>query len=83
MRNDVLRMEGITKIYGNGILANDSVDFSLREGEIHALMGENGAGKSTLMNILFGMQQPTAGKIILRGKEVQIRSSAEALAMGI
>jgi ABC-type uncharacterized transport system ATPase subunit len=83
LRNDVLRMEGITKIYGNGILANDSVDFSLREGEIHALMGENGAGKSTLMNILFGMQQPTAGKIILRGKEVQIRSSAEALAMGI
>ena len=83
LRNDVLRMEGITKIYGNGILANDSVDFSLREGEIHALMGENGAGKSTLMNILFGMQQPTAGKIILRGKEVQIRSSAEAWAMGI
>ena len=83
LRNDVLRMEGITKIYGNGILANDSVDFSLQEGEIHALMGENGAGKSTLMNILFGMQQPTAGKIILRGKEVQIRSSAEALAMGI
>ena len=83
LRNDVLRMEGITKIYGNGILANDSVDFSLREGEIHALMGENGAGKSTLMNILFGMQQPTAGKIILRGKDVQIRSSAEALAMGI
>ena len=83
LRNDVPRMEGITKIYGHGILANDSVDFSLREGEIHALMGENGAGKSTLMNILFGMQQPTAGKIILRGKEVQIRSSAEALAMGI
>lgn len=80
---DILRMEGITKIYGNGILANDSVDFSLREGEIHALMGENGAGKSTLMNILFGMEQPTEGKIFLRGEEVHIHNSSEALAMGI
>ncbi|MCI7640240.1 MAG: ABC transporter ATP-binding protein [Clostridiales bacterium] len=83
MSGDILRMEGITKIYGNGILANDNVDFNLREGEIHALMGENGAGKSTLMNILFGMQQPTSGKIILRGEEVHIRNSAEALSMGI
>lgn len=83
LSNDILRMEGITKIYGNGILANDNVDFNLREGEIHALMGENGAGKSTLMNILFGMQQPTSGKIILRGKEVKIRNSSEALSMGI
>ena len=81
--NDILRMEGITKIYGNGILANDNVDFNLREGEIHALMGENGAGKSTLMNILFGMQQPTSGKIILNGNEVKLRSSAEALSLGI
>lgn len=83
MSNDILRMEGITKIYGNGILANDNVDFNLREGEIHALMGENGAGKSTLMNVLFGMQQPTSGKIILHGQEVRIRSSAEALSLGI
>lgn len=83
MSKDILCMEGITKIYGNGILANDNVDFNLREGEIHALMGENGAGKSTLMNILFGMQQPTSGKIILRGQEVKIRNSAEALSMGI
>ena len=65
MEQDVLRMEGITKIYGNGILANDNVDFYLRQGEIHALMGENGAGKSTLMKILFGMEKPTSGKRIL------------------
>lgn len=83
MGQDVLRMEGITKIYGNGILANDQVDFCLREGEIHALMGENGAGKSTLMNILFGMEKPTSGRIILNEKEVQIPNSAAALSMGI
>ena len=83
LSKDILRMEGITKIYGNGILANENVDFTLREGEIHALMGENGAGKSTLMNILFGMQQPTSGKIFLNGGEVKIRNSSEALSMGI
>ena len=83
MQKDILRMERITKVYGNGVLANDHVDFTLREGEIHALMGENGAGKSTLMNILFGMEQPTSGKIILNGEEVHFRSSAEALKMGI
>ena len=83
MEQDVLRMEGITKIYGNGILANDNVDFYLRQGEIHALMGENGAGKSTLMKILFGMEKPTSGKIILNGTEVSIPNSASALSMGI
>lgn len=83
LEQDVLRMEGITKIYGNGILANDNVDFYLRQGEIHALMGENGAGKSTLMKILFGMEKPTSGKIILNGTEVSIPNSASALSMGI
>ena len=82
MSEYILEMRGITKTFP-GVKALDNVDLTLRKGEIMALMGENGAGKSTLMNILFGMQQPTAGKIILRGKEVQIRSSAEALAMGI
>ena len=45
---DILRMEHITKIYGNGFIANNGIDFSVRKGEIHALAGENGAGKSTL-----------------------------------
>ena len=49
MAQDILKMEGITKIYPNGVMANKDVNFSVRAGEIHALMGENGAGKSTLM----------------------------------
>ena len=55
----VVRMKGITKVYPNGIAANQNVDFEVKEGEIHALMGENGAGKSTLMKMLFGLEQPT------------------------
>lgn len=51
MNEDLLVMSKITKIYPNGVMANDKVDFSVKAGEIHALMGENGAGKSTLMKI--------------------------------
>lgn len=80
--SELLKMDKITKIYP-GVVANYQVDFSLNEGEIHALIGENGAGKSTLMNILFGMQKPTEGKIFLRGKEVSMKSSHDALDLGI
>ena len=52
----VVQMKGITKVYPNGIAANQGVDFDVKKGEIHALMGENGAGKSTLMKMLFGQQ---------------------------
>ena len=55
MAKELLRMEGITKIYGNGFMANKDISFSVNEGEIHALIGENGAGKTTLMKILFGL----------------------------
>ena len=66
--NDIfVRMSGITKVYGNGVLANDNVQLELRKGELHALMGENGAGKSTLMKILFGNEQPDKGTIELDG----------------
>ena len=51
----ILRMENITKIYPNGIMANKGVNFSIAAGEIHGLVGENGAGKTTLMQILFGL----------------------------
>ena len=70
----VLSMEHIMKIYGNGIVANEDVSLKLQKGEIHALLGENGAGKSTLMKVLFGIEQPDEGKIILNGSEVTIKS---------
>ena len=54
MTNNVLEVRGITKRFP-GVLANDHVNFDLRPGEIHALLGENGAGKTTLMNILYGL----------------------------
>ena len=80
---EILSMKNITKVYGNGVLANSHVDFSINKGEIHALMGENGAGKSTLMKILFGTQQPDEGTIQLDGKTVKIASSNDALRLGI
>jgi len=77
-QNDlVVQMKGITKVYPNGIAANQQVDFSVRRGEIHALMGENGAGKSTLMKILFGLEQPTGGEIIVNGEKVLAHESDE------
>ena len=78
----LLSMEHITKIYGNGIVANEDVDLSVRKGEIHALMGENGAGKSTLMKILFGIERPDGGEIWLDGKKVEIASPTVALVLG-
>jgi len=79
----VVQMKGIAKVYPNGIAANRGVDFNVREGEIHALMGENGAGKSTLMKMLFGMEQPTEGEIIVRGERVQLTSPTVAISKGI
>ena len=83
-QNDlVVQMKGITKVYPNGIAANQGVDFSVRRGEIHALMGENGAGKSTLMKMLFGLEQPTSGEIIVNGKTVTLASPMAAISSGI
>ena len=75
-------MRGITKIYP-GVRALDNVSFSVEQGEIHSLLGENGAGKSTLMNVLYGMTTPDAGEILVDGKPVTIRRSAQAIALGI
>ena len=77
-----LEMQGVTKRFP-GVLANDQVDFQLRKGEIHALLGENGAGKSTLMNILYGLYTPDEGKTYLDGKDVTIHSPSDAIANGI
>ena len=66
-----------------GVLACDHVDFDVRRGEVHALLGENGAGKSTLMRILYGLQQPEEGRILRDGAEVTIHSPADAIRQGI
>ncbi len=77
-----LQTKGITKRFP-GVLANDHVDFELRKGEIHALLGENGAGKTTLMNIIYGLYEPDEGEIFLDGKRVEIRTPKDAIAHGI
>ena len=79
----VVQMVGITKVYPNGVAANRGVDFNVKKGEIHALMGENGAGKSTLMKMLFGMEQPTSGDIIVNGEKVHLTSPTAAISKGI
>lgn len=81
-RKPLVVMEGITKRFP-GVLANDAVDFDIRPGEVHTLLGENGAGKSTLMNILYGLYHADAGEIRLRGKPVTINSPSDAIAHGI
>ncbi|MDE0667909.1 MAG: ABC transporter ATP-binding protein, partial [bacterium] len=78
----LLEMRGITKQFP-GVLANDAVDFDLRAGEVHTLLGENGAGKSTLMKILYGMYRPEAGEVLLRGERVAIDSPSAAIERGI
>lgn len=82
-QEEILRMEGITKVYPSGLVANKAIDFSVLRGEIHALAGENGAGKSTLMKILFGVEKPDAGRILYKGQEVRIDSPHAAIRLGI
>jgi simple sugar transport system ATP-binding protein len=78
----VLELRGITKQFP-GVLANDHIDLTLEQGEIHALLGENGAGKTTLMNILYGLYQPDEGEIIVKGKPIKVHSPIDAIAAGI
>ncbi|HET7369017.1 MAG TPA: ABC transporter ATP-binding protein [Gaiella sp.] len=81
-RSLVLEMRHITKRFP-GIVANDDIAFDLREGEVHALLGENGAGKSTLMNILYGLYHPDEGEILIKGKPVQLGSPSAAIDAGV
>jgi general nucleoside transport system ATP-binding protein len=78
----VLELRGITKQFP-GVLANDHIDFDLRRGEVHALLGENGAGKSTLMSILYGLYTADSGEILMSGKPVTISSPKHAIELGI
>jgi simple sugar transport system ATP-binding protein len=80
--NDIIVMKGIHKSFP-GVQALENVDFHLKRGEIHALLGENGAGKSTLIKILTGAERPDKGAIIYDGKEVHIRSTQHAQEIGI
>jgi simple sugar transport system ATP-binding protein len=77
-----LELRGITKRFGS-LVANNAIDFELKRGEIHALLGENGAGKSTLMNVLYGLHQPDEGEILLDGEPVKIDSPRRAIGLGI
>ncbi len=78
----ILEVRQITKRFP-GVIANENVSFSLRRGEILALLGENGAGKSTLMNIIYGLYQPTSGEILVNGRAVKMHSPNDAIAHGI
>jgi len=78
----LLRVEGLTTRFGP-VLANDAVGLDVRAGEIHALLGENGAGKTTLMNVLFGLVEPDAGTMLLRGQPYRPSGPSDAIRVGI
>ena len=77
-----VKMRGVTKRFP-GVIANEDVDFELRRGEIHALLGENGAGKSTLMNILGGLYRQNGGTVRVNGELVKMSSPRDAIALGL
>ena len=80
--NDIVIMKGIYKSFP-GVQALENVDFTLKRGEIHALIGENGAGKSTLIKVLTGVDQPDSGTITVNQQTISIRSPQHAQALGI
>lgn len=77
-----LELRGITKRFGT-FAANDHIDLTVEDSQVHALLGENGAGKSTLMNVLYGLYEPTEGEILVDGRSVTFRGPGDAMAAGI
>ena len=77
-----LELRGITKRFGD-LVANDGIDFDVRRGEVHALLGENGAGKTTVMRIAYGLTGADAGQVVVDGRALAIRSPRDAIAAGI
>ncbi len=82
MQENVLEMRNITKRFAK-VVANRNVDFNLRQGEVHALLGENGAGKTTLMNIVYGMYEQDEGEVLIHGKRVNIKSPRDVISLGV
>jgi simple sugar transport system ATP-binding protein len=80
---EYLETRCVTKIYPNGVRANDCISLTVVAGQVHAIVGENGAGKSTLMKILYGMERPTEGEIVLDGDVVHFHSPQDAIRRGI
>jgi len=79
---NAVELKGITKKFGD-VIANDNIDFSVKKGEIHCLLGENGAGKSTLMKILFGLYSQNQGQIKINGQEINSLTPSEAIKYGL
>ncbi|MHA1713838.1 MAG: ABC transporter ATP-binding protein [Candidatus Ranarchaeia archaeon] len=82
LTENIIEMRQICKRFP-GVQANDHIDFDVRKGEIHCLLGENGAGKTTLMKILYGMYRPDSGEIRIKGKKVDLKSPLDAIHLGI
>lgn len=82
MAEKLIEVKNISKQFP-GVLANDNVNWDVKKGEIHAIVGENGAGKSTLMNIIYGLYKPTEGEIFFEGQAVEINSPLDAINLGI
>lgn len=83
MKEPILQLKDITKIYPNGFVANEKINMTVNKGEIHALVGENGAGKTTLMKVLFGIESHEGGSILLNNEEVNIKGPQQAIDLGI
>ena len=83
MKETILELQNITKVYHNGVVANRNISISFKKGEIHSIVGENGAGKSTLMKIIYGIESPSDGQIIHKGEPRKFRGSMEAIQAGI
>ena len=78
----LLEMKNIVKTYGN-VVANNKVNINLNKGEILAVVGENGAGKSTIMKILYGLEKPDSGEILIDGKKMNFHNPSDAMEQGI
>jgi len=82
MQESIIKLVGITKVFP-GVVANDNINLEIKQGEIHAIVGENGAGKSTLMKIIYGLYQPTAGQIYIKDRLINVTNPQVAIKNGI